>query len=114
MQVLNPKAIQGYASVLDYEAHILVRSMYFETRMGTTPVNPAYFVGRYALKYVSSFCGFRSLTNIIRSCSNMLTISFATRTDSTLDPLIERTLALTKEFMYLTGRFAFFTLLQVA
>jgi cytochrome P450 len=52
MQVLNPKAIEGYASVLDYEAHILVRSMYFETRMGTMPINPAHFSGRYTLKYV--------------------------------------------------------------
>jgi len=54
MQLLTPKAIQGYASVLDYEAHILVRSMYYETRMGTVPINPAHFVGRYALKYVAS------------------------------------------------------------
>jgi hypothetical protein len=52
MQVLNPKAIEGYASVLDYEAHILVRSMYLETRTGTMPINPAHFVGRYTLKYV--------------------------------------------------------------
>jgi hypothetical protein len=55
MQALNPKAIQGYASVLDYEAHILVRSMYFETRMGAIPINPAHFVGRFALKYVAKF-----------------------------------------------------------
>ena len=54
MQVLNPKAIQGYASVLDYEARILVRSMYFETRMGTKPINPAAFVGRFILKYAAS------------------------------------------------------------
>ena len=53
MQALNPKAIQGYAPVLDYEAHILVRSMYFESSMGTMPINPAHFVGRYALKYVA-------------------------------------------------------------
>ncbi len=53
MQVLNPKAIQGYASVLDYEAHILVRSMYFETKMGTAPIDPAHIVGRFALKYVA-------------------------------------------------------------
>jgi hypothetical protein len=52
MQLLTPKAIQGYASVLDYEAHILVRSMYYETKMGKLPINPAHFVGRYALKYV--------------------------------------------------------------
>jgi len=84
MQVLNPKAIQGYASVLDYEAHILVRSMYFETRMGITPINPANFVGRYIL-------------------NNMLMIAFATRTDSTLDPLTKRALALMKEFMEISG-----------
>jgi hypothetical protein len=47
------QTIQGYASVLDYEAHILVRSMYFETRMGTMPIDPAHFVGRFALKYVT-------------------------------------------------------------
>jgi hypothetical protein len=34
----------------------------------------------------------------------MLAMAFATRTDSTLDPLTERTLALTEEFMELTGR----------
>jgi hypothetical protein len=54
MQVLNPKTIQGYASVLDYEARILVRSIYFETRMGTTPINPAPFVGRFILKYAAN------------------------------------------------------------
>jgi len=84
MQLLTPKAIQGYASVLDYEAHILVRSMYYETKLGTSPINPAHFVGRYAL-------------------NNMLTISFATRTDSTMDPLTERAMALATEFMDLTG-----------
>ncbi|KAF8264111.1 cytochrome P450 [Lactarius quietus] len=83
-QLLTQKAIQGYASVLDYEAHILVRSLYHESRMGTLPINPAHFAGRYAL-------------------NNMLTISFATRTDSTLDPLTERALALATEFMDLTG-----------
>ncbi|KAI0287107.1 cytochrome P450 [Russula brevipes] len=84
MQLLNHRAIQGYAPVLDYEAHILVRSMYYETKMGALPINPAHFAGRYAL-------------------NNMLTISFATRTDSTLDPLTERALALATEFMDLTG-----------
>ncbi|KAI0305261.1 cytochrome P450 [Multifurca ochricompacta] len=84
MQLLTPKAIQGYASVLDYEAHILVRSLYHESHMGTLPIDPAHFAGRYAL-------------------NNMLTITFATRTDSTLDPLTERALALATEFMELTG-----------
>ena len=39
--------------------------------------------------------------------SNMLTISFATRTDSTLDPLTDRALALATEFMDLTGDYYF-------
>jgi hypothetical protein len=57
MQLLTAKAIQGYAPVLDYEAHILVRSMYYETQMGKLPINPLHFVGRYALKYVQQrFC----------------------------------------------------------
>ena len=34
----------------------------------------------------------------------MLTVSFATRTDSTVDPLTERALALATEFMDLTGK----------
>jgi hypothetical protein len=50
MQLLTPKAIQGYASVLDYEAHILVRSMYHEGKAGALPINPAHFVSHYALK----------------------------------------------------------------
>ena len=53
MQVLTPKAIKGYAPVLDYEAHILVRCMYHETQMGKLPIDPAHFVCRYALKYVA-------------------------------------------------------------
>jgi cytochrome P450 len=84
-QLLTPKAIQGYASVLDYEAHILIRSMYHETGMGKLPINPAHFVGRYAL-------------------NNMLTVTFGTRTDSTADPLTESALALATEFMDLTGK----------
>ena len=35
--------------------------------------------------------------------SNMLMLTFGTRTDTTADPLIERTLALATEFMGLTG-----------
>jgi hypothetical protein len=52
MQVLTPKAIRGYAAVFGYEAHVLIRGMYHETQMGKLPINPAHFVGRYALKYV--------------------------------------------------------------
>jgi len=55
MQLLTPRAIQSYASVLDYEAHILVRSLYHKSKMGTLPINPAHFTGRYALKWVAIF-----------------------------------------------------------
>ena len=41
------------------------------------------------------------------TCSNMLTISFGTRTDSTADPLTERALSLATEFMDLTGTIVF-------
>lgn len=50
MQLLTPKAIQGYSSILDYEAHILIRSLYEETKGGKLPINPAHYAGRYALK----------------------------------------------------------------
>jgi hypothetical protein len=40
---------------------------------------------------------------LILSNSNMLIISFAMRTDSTSDPLIEKALDLAMEFMDLTG-----------
>lgn len=101
MQLLTPKAIQGYSSVLDYEAHILVRSLYDKSKMGTLPVNPAHSAGRYALKYALIFSVDVSSD---RYTSNMLTISFATRTDSTLDPLTEQALDLATEFMDLTGK----------
>lgn len=55
MQLLTPRAIQGYASVLDYEAHILIRSLYHKSKKGTLPINPAHFLGRYALKWVQYF-----------------------------------------------------------
>ncbi len=51
--MLTAKAIQGYAPVFDYEAHIFVRSLYHKTKMGKEPIDPAQFVGRYALKYVA-------------------------------------------------------------
>lgn len=50
MQLLTPKAIDGYAEVLDYEAHILIRSLLQESQYGNLPINPAHYAGRYALK----------------------------------------------------------------
>ncbi|KAJ7122896.1 cytochrome P450 [Mycena epipterygia] len=84
MQFLTPKAMDGYAQVLDYEACILVRSFYHESKQGTLALDPSSYAGRYAL-------------------NNMLTISFGTRTDSSSSPLVERALELAMEFMDLTG-----------
>jgi len=84
MQLLTPKAINGYAEVLDYEAQILLRSLLQESKNGLLPINPSHYAGRYAL-------------------NNMLTISFGTRTDTASDPLVERALAMAMEFMDLTG-----------
>ena len=108
--MLTPKAIQGYAPFFDYEAHMLVRSLYHETEMGEKAIDPAHFVGRYALKYVTHASlshGCKILTMQCVAYSNMLTISFGSRTDSTHDPLVERALSLATEYMELsgTGRF---------
>ncbi|KAJ6546664.1 cytochrome P450 [Mycena vulgaris] len=84
MQFLTPKAMEGYAQVLDYEAAILIRSFYQESKQGALALDPASYAGRYAL-------------------NNMLTISFGTRTDSSSSPLVERALELAMEFMDLTG-----------
>ncbi|KAJ3543693.1 hypothetical protein NM688_g5830 [Phlebia brevispora] len=86
-QLLTPKAIQGYNDVLDYEARIMIRSMYLESCQGALPINPAHYTGRYTL-------------------NNMLTITFAMRTDTSSDPLIDRILAMAMEFNDLTGPFA--------
>jgi hypothetical protein len=56
MSLLTPQAVQGYASVLDYESHILVRSLYHESMRGALPINPAHYAGRYALKYETRLC----------------------------------------------------------
>lgn len=84
MWLLTPKAIEEYTNVLDYEAHMLVRSLYNETKQGQVPINPAKLAGRYIL-------------------NNMLTIIFGTRTYSASDPLVQKVLHLGTEFMQLTG-----------
>ncbi|KDR71228.1 hypothetical protein GALMADRAFT_143937 [Galerina marginata CBS 339.88] len=81
---LNPKAMQGYAAVMDYESHILIKSLFEESLQGKLPINPAHFAGRFAL-------------------NNMLIMSFGIRTSTTSDPLIARALDLAMEFMDLTG-----------
>ncbi|KXN88563.1 Phenylacetate 2-hydroxylase [Leucoagaricus sp. SymC.cos] len=82
--ILAPRVLEDYAATLEYEAHILIKSMYHDTQQGKMPVNPARYAGRYVL-------------------NNMLSITFGTRTGSVADPVIKRALPLGNEFMKLTG-----------
>ncbi|TFK38305.1 cytochrome P450 [Crucibulum laeve] len=95
--VLTPKAMQGYINIMEYEAHIFIKSLYDEGIRGTSAINPAHYAGRFAL-------------------NNMLIISFGLRTYSTSDPLIAKALYLAMEFMDLTGPWSnsvdFFEILQ--
>ncbi|KAJ7153970.1 hypothetical protein C8R43DRAFT_950208 [Mycena crocata] len=83
MQLLTPKAVDRYATALDFEASTLVRSFYRESEKGRLGVDPSKYAGRYAF-------------------NNMLTVSFGARTDSATDPLVEKAVGLTMEFMELT------------
>jgi len=105
MQLLSPKAITGYGSTLDYEAHILIGSLFKATRGGKLPIDPAHYVGRFALKsalfslHSGEFC-------TEHPNSNMLIIAYGTRTDSTSAPLVKKALDLAREFMDLTGEYS--------
>lgn len=50
MQLLTPLALKSFESVIDYEADILVASLYKDTCAGAVSINPANYAGRYALK----------------------------------------------------------------
>jgi hypothetical protein len=71
--MLTPKAIQGYAPFFDYEAHMLVRSLYYETEMGEKAIDPEHFVARYALKYVARVSS--SLMRDSHTCNMLLTVT---------------------------------------
>ncbi|KAJ4466761.1 cytochrome P450 [Lentinula aciculospora] len=85
MQLLTPKAMEGNADSLDYEAHITIQTLKDDGHSGKVPLNPHHYAGRFAL-------------------NNMLLISFGIRTGTTEDPLIARALELAMEFMDLTGK----------
>ena len=105
MQLLSPKAIAGYGSTLDYEAHILVDSLLKATRGGKLPIDPAHYVGRFALK--SALLSLHSSGFWAEyQNSNMLIIAYGTRTDSTSSPLVKKALDLAIEFMDLTGKYS--------
>jgi len=50
MQVLTPKAMQGFISIMEYESHILIKLLYEEGQKGIIPINPAHYAGCFALK----------------------------------------------------------------
>ncbi|KAH8112765.1 cytochrome P450 [Phellopilus nigrolimitatus] len=78
---LNQRAVDSYSQVLDYEATTLLKELY---RAGNNPINPQPHAGRCSL-------------------NNMLTIAFASRTESVQDPLVSQALKLSREFMNCTG-----------
>ncbi|KAF7352574.1 Cytochrome P450 2F2 [Mycena venus] len=86
MLFLTPKAIEGYGHVIEYEAFVLVRSLYADSQQGNLAVDPASYADRYAV-------------------NNMLSVSFATRSDSS-SGLVKRALEIGKDFMDLTGPFS--------
>ena len=104
MQMLNPKAIESFTSVMEYESHILIKSLYEQGKNGELPINPAHYTGRFALKSVSSTCC-TMLFGLTLLHSNMLLISFGMRTNSSDDPLVAKALELAMEFMALTGQY---------
>ena len=105
MQVLNPRAIESFNTAMEYESHILIKSLYEQGKNGELPINPAHYTGRFALKSVTvmSTC-FTMLFELTWPHSNMLLISFGMRTNSSDDPLVAKALELAMEFMALTGQ----------
>jgi len=95
--------MQGFASIMEYESHIFIKSLYEEGQKGGHPINPAHYAGRFALKS-ASFASCMLLFKLTWTHSNMLIISFGMRTDSSTDPLVEKALELAMEFMDLTGQ----------
>ncbi|KAI1499934.1 cytochrome P450 [Biscogniauxia marginata] len=83
-QWLHQKSVDYYTHVLDREATDMIKSLLQASKGGTALVNPQPFAGRCSL-------------------NNMLTIVFGTRTKSVADPLVAKSLRISREFMNLTG-----------
>ncbi|KAJ8094055.1 hypothetical protein PM082_009945 [Marasmius tenuissimus] len=81
---LVARAVDGYTHVLDYEATILMKELLKHSGNGTLPINPQPHAGRCSL-------------------NNMLTVGFGTRTETIDDPLVQKALKLSREFMNCTG-----------
>ena len=104
MQVLNPRAIESFTSTMEYESHILIKSLYEQGKNGELPIDPARYIARFALKLVSSiWC--TMLFKLTWTHSTILMISFGMRTDSFSDPLIAKGLELLMEYIALTGKY---------
>ena len=53
MQVLNPKAIESFTTLMEYESHILIKSLYEQGKGGELPISPAHYTFH---AWGSSFC----------------------------------------------------------
>ena len=49
-QLLTPKAMSGYAAMIDYEAHMMIRTLSNVSMRGMKPVNPSHWCFRYTFK----------------------------------------------------------------
>ena len=74
---LNPRAVDNYSEVLDYEATTLLKKLYARR---SAPINPQPHAGRTSL-------------------NNILTIAFGLRTDTIDHPLVAHWLRHSREFM---------------
>ncbi|KAF2868596.1 cytochrome P450 [Massariosphaeria phaeospora] len=83
---LNPKAVDRYAHVLDFEATDMLKALYDNSKKGAH-INPQTYAGRCSL-------------------NNMLTIAFGFRTASIHEPIVAEALRLSREFMNTTGPMA--------
>ncbi|ORX93665.1 cytochrome P450 [Clohesyomyces aquaticus] len=81
---LSHEAVDSYTSILDYEATDMIRALYKDCDNGRAHINPQTYAGRCSL-------------------NNMLTITFGFRANSIRDPIVKRSLRLSREFMNLTG-----------
>ena len=77
---LQKNAVNSYTHVLDREATDMIKYLWETSKNGNAPVNPQPFAGRCSL-------------------NNMLTIVFGIRTDSIHDPMVAKSLKLSREFM---------------
>ena len=78
---MKNKTVSNYVSGLELEVKEMLKNLYLEGDAGAAPINPQPHAGRTSL-------------------NNILTITFATRTDTADHPIIGHWLKHSREFMF--------------